>query len=101
MSITDSSGPPLFALWGSMVLRSIRLEFETDRVTAEIIGAEGRPRAILNLVEWAGQTWKPSHTRRLAALRALASPGASLSPFNMAMRQGPTHWWAGPACLRQ
>lgn len=59
-----------------MVLRSIRLEFEADRVAAELLGVEGGPRAILNLVEWAGQTWKPSHTRRMAVLRALANHGA-------------------------
>ncbi|MDA8250477.1 MAG: M48 family metalloprotease [Rhodospirillales bacterium] len=68
----------LFALWGSMVLRSIRLEFEADHVATEPVGVQGGPRAILTLVEWAGQTWKPSHTRRLAALRALANHGAGL-----------------------
>ncbi len=66
----------LFALWGSMVLRPIRLEFAADRVAAELVGVQGGPQAILNLVEWAGQTWKPSHTRRLDALRALANVGA-------------------------
>lgn len=61
-----------------MVLRPIRLEFEADRVAAELVGVQGGPQAILNLVEWTGQTWKPSHARRLAALRALTNPGTNL-----------------------
>lgn len=44
-----------------------------------LVGAQAAPRAILNLVEWAGQTWRPSHTLRLAAWRGLADMARDLA----------------------